>query len=252
MNDEQMQPLLKTWLRARKVAPTDVSNGVAQVVARLPEVPQRDRWWPLPRLHRKAQTSTATNGHATTVSGRTQTMFSATKFVAVAAVLTLAGTLLWSGVLTPPPEQQTPGAEAERTDFIIVTGTSTLSGGGAPTGDDSMSDPRVSGRVQLINNYKMSTEDATGVQWGPYTLTNESGGWEGEWIGFYAGAAADVYDQPGEENAMVWASGTGDYEGWSYVANYAGNLFELDVKGLMYQDLIPPTVVLGLLEAEAE
>jgi hypothetical protein len=180
-------------------------------------------------------------------------MFSTTKLVAGAAVLALTGTLLWSGVLTAPPEEERmPAAEAERTDFIIVTGTSTLSGGGAPTGDDSMSDPRVSGRVQLTNNYKMSTEDATGVQWGQYTLTNESGGWEGEWIGFYAGTAADVYDEPGEENAMVWASGTGDYEGWSYVANYTGNLFALDVRGLMYQELIPPTVVLGLLEAEAE
>ena len=142
--------------------------------------------------------------------------------------------------------------DAERTDFIIVTGASTVSGGGMPTGDDSMSDPRVSGHVQLTNNYRMDTEATAGVQWGQYTLANESGGWEGEWVGFYDGAPCDISDEPGEENAMVWANGTGDYEGWSYVANYTGNLFALDVKGLMYQDLVPPTVVLGLLEAEAE
>ena len=37
MNDEQMRPLLKAWFHARAVGPADVPDGVAQVVARLPQ-----------------------------------------------------------------------------------------------------------------------------------------------------------------------------------------------------------------------
>ena len=175
-------------------------------------------------------------------------MFSTTKLFAGAAVLALASTLLWSGVLTPSQEGQVPGAEAERSDFIIVTGTSTMSGGTSPSGDDSMSDPRVSGRVGLSNTF-LTGDGLTGVNWGRYSLANDDGSWVGEWIG--------IYDSPsgapcggGRENAMIWASGTGDHEGWTYVANYTGDLGALDVKGLLYQDEIPPTVALGLLEAE--
>ena len=42
------------------------------------------------------------------------------------AVLALAAGLLWSGMLTPRPQDQPPGAGIERTDFIIVTGTSSI------------------------------------------------------------------------------------------------------------------------------
>jgi hypothetical protein len=179
-------------------------------------------------------------------------MLSTPKLVAGAAALALTGTLIWSGVLTPQLEGQLLGAETERTDFIVVTGTSTMSGGPRPSGVDSMSDPWVSGQVSLTNNHKMGTDNAAGVQWGQYTLANESGGWEGEWIGFYDGAPCDVSDEPGEENAMIWANGTGDYEGWTYVANYTGNLGMLEARGLLYHDVIPPTVALSLLEAETE
>ena len=179
-------------------------------------------------------------------------MFSATKLIAGAAVLALAGSLLWSGALTPQPEQQVPGADAERTDFIIVTGTSTITGGNSAAGDDSMSDPRVSGHAVLTNSYLTGSEDMTGVQWGQYTLTNDGGAWEGEWIGFYEPPGNDINEMVGRENATVWASGTGDYEGWSYVADYTGDLTALSVRGLIYQGDVPPTVVLGLPDAEAE
>lgn len=139
-------------------------------------------------------------------------------------------------------------AEAERTDFIIVSGTSTMSGGLSPTGNDTMSDPRVSGRVRLTNAF-LTGDGLTGVNWGQYTLANDDGSWEGEWIGIYD-SPGDAPCGSGQENAMIWASGTGEYEGWTYVANYTGDLGTLDVKGLLYQDEIPPTVALGLFEAE--
>ena len=175
-------------------------------------------------------------------------MFSTTKPLAGAAILALASTLLWPGVLTPPQEGQVLGAEAERSDFIIVTGASTMSGGTSPSGDDSMSDLRVSGRVGLTNSF-LTGDGLTGVNWGQYTLANDDGSWEGEWIGIY-GSPDDAPCGSGQENAMIWASGTGEYEGWTYVANYTGDLGTLDVKGLLYQDEIPAPVALGLLEAE--
>ena len=175
-------------------------------------------------------------------------MFSTTKLLAGAATLALASTLLSSDVLPSPQEGQVLGAEAERSDFIIVTGTSTMSGGTSPSGEDSMSDPRVSGRVGLTNSF-LTGDGLTGVNWGRYTLANVDGSWEGEWIGIYD-SPSDAPCGSGQENAMVWASGTGEYEGWTYVANYTADLGALDVKGLLYQDEIPPTVALGPREAE--
>jgi hypothetical protein len=174
-------------------------------------------------------------------------MFSASKLIAGAVVLALSGTLLWSGVFTPPAEEQRPGAEAVRTDFVIATGTSEMFGSGPYwRGNDAMSDPRVSGDIELINNYDTGSEDLTGVQWGQLTITNDGGTWDGEWIGFYEEGGED------SENATAWLRGTGGYDGWSYVVNYSGPMSELGVRGLIYQGDIPPTVVLGLPEPAAE
>jgi hypothetical protein len=261
MTDEQLNPIVGSWLKGTDTPPPDPVGSVNLAMAHVHRTRQFRRWWPLPLVERlsspalgppsKELTPTsipATNGRTPTQIGRTRTMFSAPKLVAGAAVLALASTLLLSGVLTAPAEEPLPGAEAERTDFIIVTGTSTLSSGSSPAGDDSMSDPRVSGHANLINNYLIGDVDNTGVQWGQYRLANDDGGWEGEWIGFYDSTTID--DLAGIENAMAWAIGTGDYEGWSYVANYTGDPLALDVRGLLYQGDIPPTVALGLLETE--
>lgn len=180
-------------------------------------------------------------------------MFSISKLIAGSAVLAVTVSLVASGVFTSDPISPAPGAELERTDFIVVTGTSTLSGGSSPSGDDSMSDPRVTGRVNLINRYLIGDEDLTGANWGQYTLANDGGSWEGEWIGFYESPSDDEdYGTPGVQNAMAWATGTGDYEGWTYVANYTGRILGLDVRGLLYQGPIAPTVALGHLEEAAD
>ena len=158
--------------------------------------------------------------------------------------------LLVASATSVAAQEEEPGAE--RTDFVIVTGSSTMSAGGSPSGEDSMSDSRVSGHANLTNHYLYGPVDTTGVNWGEYKLTNEDGGWEGEWIGFYEEPTLEVRPMVGTQNAMAWASGTGAYEGWSYVANYTGKILGLDVRGLIYQGPIPPTVALGLLETEPE
>ena len=265
MTEDQLQLVVDSWLRATDDRPPDPVGSVNLAMAKVRRTRQFRRWWPLPLLARlsspalaspsrelKPEAIPATNGHAPVPAGRTRALVSTPRLVAATAVLALAAGLLWSSVLTPPPQEQLPGAAAERTDFIIATGTSTVGGGPEPTGDDDMSDPRVSGRVELTNSSLNGSEDSTGVRWGQYTLVNEGGTWEGEWIGLWEvpSGAADGMVSP--ENAMVWAYGTGDYEGWSYVTNYTGDLTTLSVRGLIYQGDIPPTVALGLLDAEQE
>jgi hypothetical protein len=263
---ERLDPVVSGWLKSTDEPPPDPIGSVNVAMGNVQRTRQYRRWWPLPILERMISPAVgapsreltpaavpATNGHSPVPTGRTRTMFSAAKLVAGAALLALTGGLFLSGVMTTGPDDPAPAAPAERTDFIIVAGTSTLSAGSSPSGDDSMSDPRVSGHANLLNHYLAGDVDLTGVNWGQYTLTNDGGTWEGEWMGFYESPGDDDdYGTPGAQNAMIWASGTGDYEGWSYVANYTGRLLGLDVKGLLYQGDIPPTVALGLLQAETE
>ncbi len=243
--------------RAGAPRPIDAASIRRQAQARQPR-----RWWNASLVERlrtdvlgrsASGTTDETGEYAPAPTGRTRMMFSATKLIAGSAVLAVTATLVVSGVFTTDPVGPIPGAELERTDFIVVTGTSTMSAGPSPAGDDSMSDPRVSGHANLINRYLIGDEDLTGVNWGQYTLANDGGSWEGEWVGFYESPGDDDdYGTPGAQNAMAWASGTGDYEGWSYVANYTGRLLGLEVKGLLYQGEIPPTVALGLLGETAD
>ena len=96
MNDEQMRPLLKAWFRMRAVPPTDVPNGVAQVVARLPQTRQRSRWGLLPVFDRPALIP-STNGRQ---PARGSTVFSALKFLAASVIVALFGGFLLTGVFT--------------------------------------------------------------------------------------------------------------------------------------------------------
>jgi hypothetical protein len=209
------------------------------------------------RLHggdpRQSAAATAGAERLSPANERTRMMFSISKLIAGSAVLAATVSLVVSGALDHGPPSPAPGAELERTDFIVVSGTSTMSAGASPAGDDSMSDPRVSGRARLTNRYLKGDVDNTGANWGRYTLVNDDGAWEGEWIGFYESPGEDEdFGTPGSQNAMVWASGTGDYEGWTYVANYTGHILGLDVRGLLYRGPIAPTVALGLLELPAD
>jgi hypothetical protein len=102
MTDEQMQPLLKAWFRARSAGPADVSVGVAQVVARLPETRQRSRWWPLPVPARPAPTP-VTNGRQ---PARGTTMFSALKSVFAGIIVALLGGLVFAGILAPQQAEE--------------------------------------------------------------------------------------------------------------------------------------------------
>jgi hypothetical protein len=110
MNDEQIRPLLKAWLRARSAGPADVPDGVAQVVARLPQTRQRSRWWPLPAFERPGPipvTSERSPGRAFTVT-------STLKFAVAGVMVALFGGLLLASILTTRQgAEPLPGAVSE-------------------------------------------------------------------------------------------------------------------------------------------
>jgi hypothetical protein len=105
MKDEQMQPLLEGWFKDREVTPADVRHSASQVMARLPEVRQRGRWWPLP-YDLPAPIPTT---HGPTPA-RGFTMFSAVKFVVAGVIVALFGGFLLAGVLTTQQGDEVPPA----------------------------------------------------------------------------------------------------------------------------------------------
>jgi len=181
MKDEQLQQTVSSWLIDDDITPPDSLQSARQVAARLPKVQQQGRWWPLPLLRRspapprtipdtESQSTPipAANGHTPTVLGRTHSMFSPVKAITAGAlVFALGGVLL----IAQPFSQQAevaPGAEAEFSAPVEVTGrfssvrgTTLAENGDAATlpgvhylwgydgGSVTASDPRLEGTVSL-------------------------------------------------------------------------------------------------------
>jgi hypothetical protein len=105
---------------------------------------------------------------------------------------------------------------------------------------DMASDPRVSGRSTLVLN--ASTWDRAAhnaVAWIDPTLEGPAGTWVGHGYG--------LYDNAGVAHMVVIASGSGAYEGWTYVysATVPANEATLDIVGLIYQGAPPPGFPVG-------
>ena len=238
MNDEQMQPLLEVWLHDRDEAPRDPNGGIARVTVRLPEVRQRGRWWPLPAFQRnpKAPTATdatdyqpspvpATNGHATIVIGRTQTMLSPVKAITAGALVFAIGGVL---LIAQPFDQRgsVPGAEqgAELAPPVVVTITESdgtdepeVCTGDAPAictwgGSDqwSATDPRLSGTATLrATEYFWEGPPGGSTEAYAIEVVNDKGVWVGT-------GRATVAREFGGLN-MYTLNGEGAYEGLSAV-----------------------------------
>jgi hypothetical protein len=159
MKDEKYTPEVGSWLKGREVPPPDSKQTASQVVARLPKVRQRSRWWPLPIIRPATKPSSteqitdpqitpalATNGHSPTVLGRTQSMFSPVKAITAGAlVFAIGGALL---VAQPFGQQgSVPGAatDAEPAQTVEVTGQVRFSGSGGSIETWTTDDPRLTG-----------------------------------------------------------------------------------------------------------
>jgi len=263
MNDEQMQSLLGTWFEDTDPTPPDTWRTAVEVMARVPQTRQRGRWWPLPTFHRKAQTATATdtteyrpssipatNGHAPTVIGRTQTMFSPVKAITAGAlVFALGGMFLIAqpfdrlGGGAPGAEQGAdPVAPVEVTatfrdigcegyDSSDVVGRVVTIYGNTCTVDNEWSDPRLQGTETYVDNYVDYADHGLTIGHYVHNIVTDDGAWRMR--------PQFRIESAGPENfSGTWVlDGEGAYEGLSVVLAKEGD----DLAGFIVEsDLLPP------------
>lgn len=241
MNDEQR---LEAWFSEREVGPKDVKEGVAQVMTSVPKTRQQDRWLPLPIHRPKAQNPTTTdttsyrpstvpasNGHTPIVIGRSQTMFSPAKAIAVGALVFAIGGVM---LIAQPFEQQSslPGADASAITPTWVTGNIYYASSCTSPESETdgairhdwgyecspqrwiASDPHLSGAVaKLWNEDVYQTDNGTmAVNRSAYYLHNDDGGWACSSSNLLEGSGLYPTQVTGETNVCV---GEGGYAGLS-------------------------------------
>jgi len=182
--DNQMGPILRSWLKDTTVTPPDAHRSVSKVMSRLPEVSKQRRWWPLrrkktvpapviPDTEYQPSSTAATNGYSPTATGRTQSMFSPAKAITAGALAFAIGGVLLIAQPFDQPGVNTPGAEAPFAAPVEVTGrfmdgygTASPDVGDIETlpgvswtftnsGTVSASDPRLEGTLTFIDQVQM-------------------------------------------------------------------------------------------------
>ena len=124
MNDERF---LADWLKDEAPDDADPRASADRIMARIPETPQRRRWWPF-GSRRRASRSPSDDGSAT-ITGRTTPMFSATKAVAAGVIVAAVGGAL---LIAQPFDQHgvaPPGAEVDAEPVPPVEFRLELTGG---------------------------------------------------------------------------------------------------------------------------
>jgi hypothetical protein len=240
--------LIRSWLDESYEAERDPRDYLDHLLDEVPETPQRRRrWWPFPLLRREAQPptatvtdtsenqpnpSTASNGHAPTVIGRTQSMLSPAKAITAGAlVFAIGGAFL----IAQPLGQQAnvPGAEAGAASETVAFGASyafssmrpgevsTLADGTQRTAGEAWvfrsiesSDPRFEG--DLVVNATYDKYDEVQLTTHILRIENESGAWQnGPFVRMTwtdRQTPGDAYVEAGETEQQEWV-GEGDYEG---------------------------------------
>jgi len=151
-----------------------------------------------------------------------------------------------AATMTPTPMAATDGAGDE-----VVRGTETLNSGtlatwytkttvngveqyrgGVAEFTDVMNDARVSGTARFA--FSVDAYTAAASEWGPITITNDKGTWDGSCTGG-AWAAGEAI------RWSCWLAGDGAYKGYSYyrqVSKEQGDT-EAQVIGMIYPGAIP-------------
>ncbi len=206
---------LDSWMQENASVPDDL----AEVLAKLPETPQRHHRWSI---------------SLTDLTGRTRSMFTATRVAAFVTIFTLGAT---SALIIAPQEESepvtVPAAEAPSLDdmarvtwhawmskndpasaSVTQTEYGELIEGGVAEFDIDASDDRLSGPAEFHIN-SMYFEPADGqypaqVFVGSVTIEAEEGMWEGSFV------ALDYPGTPDGESQHI-LTGTGAYEGLTAV-----------------------------------
>ena len=196
MNDEQMQRAVRSWLSESDPAPPDARQAVRRAMARMPQVRQRGRWWPLPTFERTPKPPTtdhtsesqptsipATNGLSATVTGRTRSMFSPAKAsIAGAVIFALGGLLL---IAQPFGHQGSsfPGAATDtEPDPAAVTPPTEVSGH-IECGPEVLSGTYESMSLPLTDDQTLLVGQTRGYAWQP-TATMSDPRLEGTYLAY--------------------------------------------------------------------
>ena len=208
MNDERF---LKDWLGDA----TDVSDPQAsadKVVARLPEVRQRSRWWPwLPSRRRTPNDDTPHN-----VTGRTRFMLSPVKTIAAGALIfALGGAML----IAQPFDEGGGSVPGAATDGLAAQDPLPFSGevhpgfgvsGGYQWSIHEMTDPRLDG-VAFYSGSGADLADDSWLGWWTLRIVNDDGAWEASFPALFRDPDSPEEWGPGVVTALL--SGEGAYEG---------------------------------------
>ena len=251
MSDEQMAPVLRSWMHDTDRTPPDARQSADHVMARVQHTRQLGRWWWLPSFARTTASapttdmttevqpapSPATNGQSATVTRSTNSMFSPAKAIAAGVLVFAIGGVL---LIAQPFDQQGASVPGAATDGVglepaSVTGEmkvlrSVRDGGGLEgeiadgvwheegpwSGRFEMDDSRLTGDATGYdggNRYQMD-ENHVGlaeVGGGTITIENDGGAWEGSTLGVSGTERSDML----RDTMVVELTGTGGYDGLS-------------------------------------
>jgi len=277
MNDEQLGPVVSSWLKEENRPPSDPTASVHTAMSAATKTRQLRRWWWLPPFvhrmpdppsepHAVDHTTTyqpspipATNGHTPTAIGRTTSLLSPVKTITAGAIVFALGSAF---LIAQPFGQQTsvPGAEAEAIAPTWVTGNvhyaPSCSGPDSEVDGDvrhvrnyecspqtwTASDPRLSGEVASRWNEDVYETDngSNAVNTTVDFLTNDEGGWTCSSNNLYEGYSEYAGPLTGKTATCV---GQGGYEGLSalLIHDKAANKDESEpFSGLIFSGDFPP------------
>jgi len=191
---DPMAPEVRDWMKGSAAQPPDPQLSARQVMARLPEVRQRRRWWLVPVTFRKPRSLStsdaieyepqpilAMDGHTPAVSGRTRSMFNPAKAITVGAAVFIGSVLL----MAQPFDQQNaslPGAETDAAPQPPVAFSGVWCIGPAVSDRSqtwrnavAMSDPRLQG--DAFQTYDSHLYPGIQVVSSTLSIVNEDGAW---------------------------------------------------------------------------
>lgn len=248
MTDEPLAPVLRSWLRQRDVPPPDSRETAAHVLARLPRVRQRRGWSLLPIRWRRSDrgrlaSSPQPPAHALLIdpipidTRRTIAMLSPATAIIAGALVALGGLFL---VAQPAdrPGPGSPAADAASVPGVTVTVSQDCAVADAPEEVCSWAadDPRLTGTlthgwVGDISDDRESEEGEArvGFSWLEGTLETPGGSWD---------ARVYVMWTDPISNLLV-LGGTGENEGWHYIATAEGGP-PASWTGILYEGDLPP------------
>lgn len=248
MTDEPLAPVLRSWLRQRDVPPPASRETAAYVLARLPRIRQRRRWslllTPWRRTDRgPSAASPELPAHQPLIdpipiaTRRTIAMLSPATAIIAGALVALGGLFL----VVQPSEQAGPGAPAA--EVAPVPGvTVTVDQECVDTEDApeictwAADDPRLTGTLthdwvgDISDDREGKDGEArVGFSWLEGSLETPEGTWD---------ARVYVMWTDPVSNLLV-LSGTGENEGWHYLATAEGGP-PSSWTGIIYEGDLPP------------